>query len=320
MLSLRSSRLILKNAFLPAMASCFSTSSQKHSAVKNITVIGSGLMGSGIAQVAASTNHNVTLVDQTDDILSTAVKSIEKSLERVVKKKFKDNVEEGGKFITDTMSRINTTVDAGAAVTNSDLIIEAIVENMDVKHKLFSELDQKAPSHTIFVSNTSSLPISEIAEVTERKDRFGGLHFFNPVPVMALVEIIRTSDTSDETFNKLMEFSKNLKKTPVSCKDTPGFIVNRLLVPYLMEAARLLERGDATAQDIDTAMKLGAGHPMGPFELSDHVGLDTTKFIIDGWHEKYPDNPLFKPSAKLNELVAEKKLGRKTGEGFYKYN
>ena len=322
MLSLRGSKqlVMLKRAFVPALASCFSTSSERASTVKNVTVIGSGLMGAGIAQVAATTNHDVVLVDQTEDILGKAMKSIEKSLQRVVKKKFKDDAQAGEKFMADTMSRINTTVDLGDSVSNSDLVVEAIIENMDIKHKLFSELDNKAPSHTIFASNTSSLPIAEIAEVTQRKDRFGGLHFFNPVPMMALVEVIRIPETSDETFNALMEFSKNLRKTPVSCKDTPGFIVNRLLVPYIAEAIRLFERGDASAKDIDTAMKLGAGYPMGPLELADYVGLDTNKFIIDGWHAKYPNEPLFEPSELLNKLVAENKLGRKTGEGFYKYD
>ncbi|XP_046865030.1 hydroxyacyl-coenzyme A dehydrogenase, mitochondrial-like [Xenia sp. Carnegie-2017] len=321
MLSIHLNRhlLGLKKIFVPTISSCFSTTLDRQSPLKNITVIGSGLMGSGIAQVAASTDHNVVLVDQSDDILGKAVKSIEKSLQRVAKKKYKDNIQGGEKFVNDTMSRLKTTVDMTEAVKDSDLVVEAIIENMDIKHKLFTELDEKAPSHTIFASNTSSLSISEIAEVTKRKDKFGGLHFFNPVPMMALVEVIRLPDTSDGTFEKLMEFSKNLKKTPVSCKDTPGFIVNRLLVPYLMEAVRLYERGEASMQDIDIAMKLGAGYPMGPFELIDYVGLDTTKFIIDGWYTKYPNEPLFQPSEKVNQLVSENKLGRKSGEGFFKY-
>ncbi|MEQ2243206.1 hypothetical protein ILYODFUR_004721, partial [Ilyodon furcidens] len=173
--------------------------------------------------------------------------------------------------------------------------------------------------HSIFASNTSSLPITDIASSTSRQDRFGGLHFFNPVSMMKLVEVIATSATSQETFDSLLSFSKALGKTPVSCKDTPGFIVNRLLVPYMIEALRLHERGHGSKEDIDIAMKLGAGYPMGPFELSDYVGLDTLKFIIDGWNEKDPDNPLFTPSELLNKLVADGKLGKKTGEGFYKY-
>jgi len=183
----------------------------------------------------------------------------------------------------------------------------------------FSMVSQVAPSHTIFASNTSSLPIADIALPTNRKDRFVGLHFFNPVPVMKLLEVVRISDTSEETYNSVMAWGKAIGKQTVTCKDTPGFIVNRLLVPYLMEAMRLLERGDASARDIDIAMKLGAGYPMGPFELADYVGLDTSKFIMEGWYEKYPENPLFAPVPILNKLVSEGKLGRKTGEGFYNY-
>lgn len=183
----------------------------------------------------------------------------------------------------------------------------------------YSQL-QIAPQHTIFTSNTSSLSIGEIASVTSRKDRFGGLHFFNPVPVMRLLEVIRTADTSDDTFNKIRSFGENIGKTCITCKDTPGFVVNRLLVPLMAESVRLLERGDATARDIDTAMKLGAGYPMGPIELADYVGLDTTYNILKGWHEKFPENPLFQPLPSLEKLVKEGKLGVKTGEGFYKYN
>ena len=178
-----------------------------------------------------------------------------------------------------------------------------------------------APEKTIFASNTSSLPIADIADATpSRKDRFGGLHFFNPVPVMKLLEVIRIPETSDETVQAMQEWGKAMGKTTVAAKDTPGFIVNRLLVPNLMEAIRMVERGDATAKDVDIAMKLGAGNPMGPFELADYVGLDTIKFIVDGWHQKYPDQPLFKPSPTLDKLVAEGKLGKKTNEGFYKYD
>ncbi|KAM7428087.1 hypothetical protein ABFA07_020879 [Porites harrisoni] len=309
--------LLRKN--LAAISAFFSTSSSQ-SAIKNVMVIGSGLMGAGIAQVAAATNHQVTMVDQTNAILTKSMRSIEKSLDRVAKKKFKDDAEGGNKFVADTLARITITTEPNTAIGDTDLLIEAIVENMRTKHKLFTDLDNAAPSHTIFASNTSSLPIREIASVTKRKDKFGGLHFFNPVPMMKLVEVVRTPETTDDTFDALFQFSKELGKVPVSCKDTPGFVVNRLLVPYIMEAVRMLERGDASARDIDTAMKLGAGYPMGPMELADYVGLDTTKFIIDGWHEKYPDVPLFEPSEILNDLVARNKLGRKTGEGFYKYD
>ncbi|XP_029634118.1 hydroxyacyl-coenzyme A dehydrogenase, mitochondrial [Octopus sinensis] len=288
--------------------------------IKHVTVIGGGLMGSGIAQVAATTGHSVTLIDQKDELLAKSTAGIEKSLARVAKKKFSDDPEGGKKFISDIMSRISTHTNPIPVMKDTDLVIEAIIENIGIKQKLFAELDAAAPQNVIFTSNTSSLPIKDISATTKRQDRFGGLHFFNPVPMMKLLEVVKTDQTSDETFQSLLDFGKAMKKTTVKCKDTPGFIVNRLLVPYLMEATRLIERGDASPEDVDIAMKLGAGYPMGPFELSDYVGLDTCKFILDGWHEAYPDNELFKPCEFLNKLVAEGKLGRKSGEGYYKYN
>ncbi|XP_032825126.1 hydroxyacyl-coenzyme A dehydrogenase, mitochondrial [Petromyzon marinus] len=287
--------------------------------IQSLCVVGSGQMGAGIAQVAATTGHKVVIVDQTDDILQKAIKGIESSLKRVVKKTFGDNTEAGAKFMADTMSNISTSTDAAAVVHSCDLVLEAIVENLPVKQSLFSQLDKFAPEETIFASNTSSLPITDIANSTSRQDRFGGLHFFNPVPVMKLVEVVETPMTSKATFEALTDFTIALGKKPVSCKDTPGFIVNRLLVPYMMEAVRLHERGHGSKEDIDLAMKLGAGYPMGPFELLDYVGLDTGKFIIDGWHQLEPENPLFAPSKMLNKLVEEGKFGRKSGEGFYKY-
>ncbi|XP_044157925.1 hydroxyacyl-coenzyme A dehydrogenase, mitochondrial [Bufo gargarizans] len=302
------------------LARCMSSSAAaKKLAIKHVTVIGGGLMGAGIAQVAAATGHTVVLVDQTDDILKKSTKTIEDSLKRVTKKMFADKPEAASQFIEKTLSHFSTSTDPAAVVHSTDLVVEAIVENLEVKNELFKRLDKFAPEHTIFASNTSSLPITDIANSTTRQDRFGGLHFFNPVPLMKLVEVIKTPMTSQTTFDSLIDFSKALGKTPVSCKDTPGFVVNRLLVPYLMESVRLHERGHASKEDIDVAMKLGAGYPMGPFELLDYVGLDTSKYIIDGWHQMEPENPLFAPSELLNKLVAEKKLGKKTGEGFYKY-
>ncbi|XP_017270976.1 hydroxyacyl-coenzyme A dehydrogenase, mitochondrial [Kryptolebias marmoratus] len=297
----------------------FSSSALRSSVFKHVTVIGGGLMGAGIAQVAASTGHTVTLVDVSEDVLKKTVKGIEGSLQRVAKKKFADKPEAGEEFVRKVLQSISTSTDAASAAQTSDLVLEAIVENLQVKQELFGRLDKLAPVHTIFASNTSSLPIMDIASSTSRLDRFGGLHFFNPVPMMKLVEVVGTSATSQETFDSLLNFSKALGKTPVSCKDTPGFIVNRLLVPYMMEAIRLHERGHGSKEDIDVAMKLGAGYPMGPFELCDYVGLDTMKFIIDGWSANNPADPLFAQSELLNGLVAEGKLGKKTGEGFYKY-
>ncbi|XP_058522948.1 hydroxyacyl-coenzyme A dehydrogenase, mitochondrial [Ochotona princeps] len=306
--------------FVRSMSSSASAAaSAKKIVIKHVTVLGGGLMGSGIAQVAAASGHTVVLVDQTDEILAKSKKSIEESLKKVAKKKFAEDPKAGASFVEKTLNSITTTTDAASVVHSSDLVVEAIVENLKVKNELFQRLDKFAAEHTIFASNTSSLQITSMANATTRQDRFAGLHFFNPVPMMKLVEIIKTPMTSQKTFESLVDFTKAIGKHPVSCKDTPGFIVNRLLVPYLMEAVRLYERGDASKEDIDIAMKLGAGYPMGPFELLDYVGLDTTKFIIDGWHEMDSKNPLFQPSQSMNKLVAEKKFGKKTGEGYYKY-
>ncbi|XP_004411290.1 PREDICTED: hydroxyacyl-coenzyme A dehydrogenase, mitochondrial isoform X1 [Odobenus rosmarus divergens] len=315
-------------------SSSTASASAKKIIVKHVTVIGGGLMGAGIAQVAGAAGHTVVLVDQTEDILAKSKKGIEESLRKVAKKKFAENPKAGDEFVEKTLSSISTSTDAASVVHSTDLVVEAIVENLKVKNELFKRLDKFASEHTIFASNTSSLQITNIANATMRQDRFAGLHFFNPVPLMKLVEVIKTPMTSQKTYESLIDFTRALGKHPVSCKDTPGFIVNRLLVPYLMEAVRLYERGscpdvssgsgwslkgDASKEDIDTAMKLGAGYPMGPFELLDYVGLDTTKFIMDGWYEMDAKNPLFQPIPSLNKLVAENKLGKKTGEGYYKY-
>jgi len=298
----------------------FATSAGSRNApIKHVTVIGGGLMGAGIAQVAAQTGHSVVLVDVNSEVLTKSQDYIQKSLARIAKKQYASKPEDGEKFVRDTMSRLSIETEASKAVNGTHLVIEAVTENIQLKRKIFTALDKTAPSNVIFVSNTSSLSIKDIADVTQRADRFGGLHFFNPVPVMKLVEVVRTPQTSDATYQTLAEFGKALGKTTVEAKDTPGFIVNRLLVPYMMEAIRMFERGDASAKDIDTAMKLGAGYPMGPIELADYVGLDTCKFIVDGWHSKDPANPLFKPSPLLDKLVAEGKHGVKAGTGFYSY-
>lgn len=305
--------------------SCFSvitrnfSSTVARAAIKNVTIVGGGLMGSGIAQVSAQTGHNVTLVELNQDILNQAQKRIEQSIQRIAKKVYKENPQDGEKFISDTLSKISSSTSLPDVVQDSDLVLEAIVENLSVKHKLFKSIDGIAPAKTIFASNTSSLSIGDIASVTNRKDKFAGLHFFNPVPVMKLLEVVRTSDTSEETYQELMAWGKAIGKTTITCKDTPGFVVNRLLVPLMAESIRMLERGDASPRDIDIAMKLGAGHPMGPIELADYVGHDTTNSIINGWHEKFPENPLFNPLPSLQKLVDEKKLGVKTGEGYYSY-
>ncbi|KAK3883579.1 hypothetical protein Pcinc_012082, partial [Petrolisthes cinctipes] len=211
-------------------------------AIKNVTVIGSGLMGAGIAQVAAQTGHIVTMVDIDEMAVNKAEKRIGDSIKRVAKKKFGEDGDGAAEFISGSISRLGTSTDAVASVGSADLVVEAIVENVNVKKKLFADLDKAAPSHTIFASNTSSLSIAAIADATTRKDRFGGLHFFNPVPVMKLLEVVRIPETSQETYESMCDWGKAMGKVTVECKDTPGFIVNRLLIPYTLEAIRLLER------------------------------------------------------------------------------
>ncbi|KAJ1922031.1 hypothetical protein H4219_000378 [Mycoemilia scoparia] len=307
-----------------AYASEAKNSDESSAPFSSVTVLGSGLMGSGIAQVAATANYKVNLVDLSEDLVQKGQSYIIKSLKRVAKKKFQGDEPRQSQFIDETLSRISLTTDTESAAAGADLIVEAIVEKVDTKQSVFSIFDKVAPSHTILTSNTSSLPIEAIGEKLsdKRKTQLAGLHFFNPVPQMKLVEIVRTDQTSQDTSDKLRGFVASLNKAPVMCKDTPGFIVNRLLVPYLVEAIRMLERGDATAQDIDTAMKFGAGYPMGPFELLDYVGLDTVKFILDGWYKEgkgLAGSDLAKPSEKLDSLVASGRLGVKSGGGFYDY-
>ncbi|CAK5086532.1 unnamed protein product [Meloidogyne enterolobii] len=290
------------------------------STIKNVTIIGSGLMGSGIAQVSAQANMNVTLVDQTQAILDKSIKGIESSVKRVAKKQYESDEKQQKNLIDKVLKNIAVSTNVAEAVSKADLVIEAIVENVEVKQNLLDRVENAVKSGTILATNTSSLKLADIAANLKHKELFGGLHFFNPVPVMKLLEVVKFDQTSEDTFQRLMKFGKDIGKVTVVCKDTPGFIVNRLLVPYMLEAIRMFDRGDASKEDIDLAMKLGAGYPMGPFQLSDYVGLDTTQFIVKGWHEKYPNEPLFQPIATLDKLVAEGKLGVKSGEGFYKYS
>jgi len=286
--------------------------------IKNVTVFGSGLMGAGIVQVAAHAGYNVTMVDIKQDFIDGGMKRISASLKRVLRKKHESQEDADAEFEI-VFGRIKATTSRKEGAEAADLVVEAITENIKLKQELFQFLDENCPPHAIFASNTSSLPIRDLAKATNRSDKIGGLHFFNPVPVMRLVEVIKSDNTSDETHASLMGFGEAVGKKTVSCKDTPGFVVNRLLVPYLIEAVRMLEREDASVEDIDAAMKLGCGYPMGPMALLDYVGLDTTKFILDGWHEAYPNEELFAPSELLDRLVEEGKLGRKSGEGFYNY-
>lgn len=290
----------------------------KVNGISKVTILGGGIMGSGIAQSAAQSGFSVTVVAD-DEYAQKCLVSVSRSLDILARKKFPDE-HKGAKKFRDTVFRNITTVqDIQKGCENADLVIEAVVEDLNVKSEVFIEADKCSPENAIFASNTSSLSIKDIAMATSRQDKFAGLHFFNPVWGMHLVEVIKTPMTSQETYNKLVQFSEDLGKTPVTSPDTTGFIVNRLLFPYLMEALRFLERGHASLSDIDMAMKQGASVPMGPFELMDVIGLDIVKSVIDGWHQKEPENPLFFPSPMLNDLVLEGKLGRKSGIGFYKY-
>ena len=310
------------------LARTFATSVQMNKEVKNVTVIGAGLMGAGIAQVLRDVGkYNVTLADVSDKALANGQNIISKSLARIAKKKMADkSAEEQAQYVNGVVSSIRTTVDAADAVKEADLVVEAVIENVKLKRELFSFLDTKAPKEAIFASNTSSLNITEIAEATQRKEQFGGFHAFNPVPQMKLIEVVRTNFTNDETHATLIDVAKRMGKVPVTCIDAPGFIVNRLLVPNMLEAIRLVERGVASREDVDTAMKLGAGMPMGPFELADMVGLDTLDNIAKGWRESVAGTEhlpaaYVEESPLLSSLVKEGRLGRKTPEkgGFYEY-
>lgn len=290
--------------------------------IEKVGVIGCGLMGHGIVQVAAQGGCQVVAVETQQEFLDKGLGRIEKSVKKLAQKsveKGKASQEDADANAAATLGRITGSLDKND-LADCDLVVEAIVENLDVKKTLFSELGGICDAKTIFASNTSSFPISEMAAASGRKDRFVGLHFFNPVQLMRLVEVVRTDDTDEEVFAAARAFGEACGKTPVSCKDTPGFVVNRLLVPYMTQALLMLERGDATKEDIDTAMQLGCGYPMGPLTLTDYVGLDTTLFILRGWKERYPNEPAFEVPALLEKLVAEGKLGRKTGEGFYKWD
>jgi len=280
--------------------------------IKTVGVLGCGLMGAGIAQVSASTGHKTVVAEVNRKVLDRGLSRINKFMEDGIAR---------GKITTeqrdDTLANLTGTTEV-AALKDADLIIEAITENVDDKIAAYRLLEAAVGQHTIFLSNTSSLCITELAAKTNRPDRFAGLHFFNPVPLMKLVEVVRALTTSDETYDAVFNFAQALGKEPITAPDKPGFIVNRLLIPYLLDAIRCYERGLGTIEDIDKGMKLGCGYPMGPLTLLDFVGLDTTFYISNIMFEEYKD-PMFAAPPLLKRMVLAGRLGRKSGEGFYKY-
>ncbi len=287
--------------------------------IKKVGVVGCGLMGHGIVQVAAQGGCQVIAFEMDQGALDKGMGRIEKSLAKLGSRnvdKGKMSADEAEAWVSKTRALITPSTDK-ADLADCDLVVEAIVENLDAKKGLFEELGALCKPETIFASNTSSFPVGEMAAVSGRKDRFVGLHFFNPVQLMRLVEVVRTDDTDAGVYDAARAFGMACGKTPVSCKDTPGFVVNRLLVPYMVQAIEMLDRGDASKEDIDAAMQFGCGYPMGPLTLTDYVGLDTTLFILEGWTERYPNEPAFSVPASLRSKVAEGKLGRKSGEGYY---
>jgi 3-hydroxybutyryl-CoA dehydrogenase len=280
--------------------------------IQTVGVLGCGLMGSGIAQVSAAAGYK-TIVREVDE------PALQKGLSRI--RKFLDDGVAKGKVASDareaTLARLSGTTKF-EELRPCDLVIEAIVENLDEKRTTYAAVERVVGNHTILLSNTSSLCITELAAATKRPDRFGGLHFFNPVPLMKLVEVIRGLSTSDETYNQVFAFAKSLGKEPITAPDRPGFIVNRLLVPYLLDAIRAYENGLGTVEDIDNGMKLGCGYPMGPFTLLDLVGLDTTYYIANIMFEEFRA-PSYAPPPLLKRMVLAGRLGRKSGRGFYQY-
>ena len=280
--------------------------------IRTVGVLGCGLMGSGIAQVAAAAGYRTYVREVVDSLLDTGMSRIEKSLATGVEKR-KMTAEDKAKTLRNLTPTTNLD-DLKAC----DIVLEAIIENVDQKEAVYHELEEVVADDVIVCSNTSSLCITELASRTRRPDRFAGLHFFNPVPIMKLVEVVRGLTTSDATYQTVFAFAQSLGKEPITAPDKPGFIVNRLLVPYLLDAIRAYENGLGTIEDIDNGMTLGCGYPMGPFTLLDFVGLDTTYYIANIMFDEYRE-PAYAPPPLLKRMVLAGRLGRKSGRGFYTY-
>ncbi|HEX7615450.1 MAG TPA: 3-hydroxybutyryl-CoA dehydrogenase [Thermoanaerobaculia bacterium] len=281
--------------------------------IRRVGVLGAGLMGSGIAEVCAKAGYETIVREVDEKALAAGRRRIENSLSKAIERGKLD-----AKAGDEIRGRLRFS-SSFAEISSSDLLIEAIVESLPAKRDVFGALDESCPPHAIFCSNTSSLTIAELAAGTKRSDRFAGLHFFNPVPVMKLVEVVRAIETSDETVAAVTSFATSLGKTPIACRDNSGFVVNRLLVPFLLDAIRAHEQGVGSLDDIDTGMKLGCAHPMGPFELLDYVGLDTVYAIAEIMFAEYRE-ARFAPPPLLRRLVLAGRFGKKTGKGFFEYD
>ena len=281
--------------------------------IKKICVVGAGVMGSGIAQVCAQAGFPVNMYDIKQEFIDKGLNNIKGNLKRSVEKG-KISQDEADKIL----GRIATTIDLKQAAKDVDFVIEAAPENMEIKKQVFKDLDEFTPKNAILASNTSSLSITEIASATKRPEKVVGMHFFNPAPVMKLVEVVKGHLTSQETVETVKELAKKLGKTPVECKDSPGFIANRICVPMINEAITALQEGIASKEDIDLAVKLGYNHPMGPLELADLIGLDIILAIMETYYKEFND-PKYRPATLLKQMVRAGLLGRKTGKGFYQY-
>ncbi len=280
--------------------------------IRKVGVVGAGLMGGGIAQTCAQSGYETVVRELNQQLLEKGLARIHGNWEMLAGK---GKLTQGQ--VDEYRSRLHGTVNM-EDFADCDLVIEAVLENMEEKLRLFPALDKILKPDALILSNTSSLSVTQMGAVTKRPDKVCGLHFFNPAPVMKLVEIVRTISTSEETIETVRQFAISLGKTPVLAKDTAGFIVNFLLIPYLLAAIRMLENGQATREDIDTAMKLGCGYPMGPFTLLDYVGLDTTMWAAEAIYDEYKD-PLYAPPPLLRRMVASGMYGKKSGKGFYDY-